>query len=46
MYFSKPIAPKGTKVFNPSFDITPAELITGIVTEKGIFKPEEISKVK
>ena len=27
------------KVFNPAFDVTPAELITGIVTEKGIFRP-------
>ena len=29
----------GVKVFNPAFDVTPAELITGIITEKGIFKP-------
>jgi methylthioribose-1-phosphate isomerase len=30
------IAPEGVKVFNPAFDITPADLITGIITEKGI----------
>ena len=30
------IAPPGTAVRNPSFDITPAELITGIVTEEGV----------
>lgn len=30
------IAPEGVKVFNPSFDVTPGELITGIITEKGI----------
>jgi methylthioribose-1-phosphate isomerase len=31
-----PIAPAGTAVRNPSFDVTPAELITGIVTEEGV----------
>ncbi len=30
------IAPPGTIVRNPSFDVTPAELITGIVTEEGV----------
>jgi methylthioribose-1-phosphate isomerase len=35
----KPIAAKGVKVFNPAFDVTPAKLITGIVTEYGIIKP-------
>jgi methylthioribose-1-phosphate isomerase len=30
------IAPLGTEVRNPSFDVTPAELITGIVTEEGV----------
>jgi len=34
------IAPKGIKVANPAFDITPAKYIAGIVTEKGIFKPQ------
>ena len=33
------IAPAGTEVRNPSFDVTPAELITGIVTEEGIVRP-------
>ena len=27
---------------NPGFDVTPAELITGIITPVGIFKPEEL----
>ncbi|MDD2595479.1 MAG: S-methyl-5-thioribose-1-phosphate isomerase [Bacteroidales bacterium] len=45
MYFSKPSAPEGVKVYNPSFDITPAELITGIVTERGIYKPNELTKL-
>ena len=33
-----PITPKGTKVFNPAFDVTPNELISGIVTEYGIIR--------
>jgi len=45
MHFSKPVAPKGITVYNPAFDITPASLITGIVTEKGIFKPSELSSL-
>ncbi len=31
-----PTAPAKVPVFNPAFDVTPAELITGIITEKGI----------
>jgi len=33
------IAPAGTDVRNPAFDVTPAELITAIVTEEGVLKP-------
>ncbi len=33
------IAPKGVKVFNPAFDVTPASLITAIITDRGVFKP-------
>lgn len=36
------IAAQGIKCWNPAFDVTPAHLITGIITEKGVFKPEEI----
>lgn len=32
-------APKGVKVYNPGFDVTPHENITAIVTEKGIVYP-------
>lgn len=35
-------APVGVRVWNPAFDVTPAELITGIITDKGIFRPNEI----
>lgn len=34
--FGKRTAPQGVKVFNPSFDVTPNEYVTGIITEKGI----------
>ena len=40
------IAPVGSKALNPAFDVTPAELVTGFITEKGILKPSEIHKVK
>ena len=33
------IAPKGVRVYNPAFDITPAKMITGIITDKGIIYP-------
>ena len=36
---NKLLAPKGIKIFNPAFDVTPPELITGIITENGILKP-------
>ncbi len=42
----KQVAPDGIKVYNPAFDITPARYITAIVTETGIFKPEEIRLAK
>jgi methylthioribose-1-phosphate isomerase len=32
------IAPPGTDVRNPAFDVTPAELITGIITEEGVLR--------
>ena len=35
----KVIAPAGIRVYNPAFDVTPADLITGIITEKGLIAP-------
>jgi methylthioribose-1-phosphate isomerase len=32
------IAPADVKVYNPAFDVTPHELVTAIITEKGIFR--------
>lgn len=38
-WYETRMAPKGINVFNPAFDVTGHELITAIVTEKGIFYP-------
>ena len=35
----QPVAPAGTEAYNPAFDVTPAELITAIVTEEGLIHP-------
>jgi len=35
----KRIAPKGTDVLNPAFDLTPKELVNAIITEKGVAYP-------
>lgn len=32
------IAPAGVKTYNPAFDVTPAELITAIITDRGVFR--------
>lgn len=39
------IAPKESKALNPAFDVTPANLVDGFITEKGIFTPDEIHGV-
>jgi len=36
------IAPEGVAVLNPAFDFTPMRYITAIITEDGVFKPEEL----
>ena len=38
----KRILPKGVRVLNPAFDVTPARFITGIVTERGMVKPNQL----
>ena len=40
MINGKTICAEGVNVINPGFDVTPHELITGIITEKGILKPD------
>ncbi len=38
-WYSKPMAPEGIKTYNPAFDVTDAEDITAIITERGIAYP-------
>lgn len=40
------IAPYGIKAYYPCFDITPANLITAIITEKGIFRPPYVKTLR
>ncbi len=42
LHGSRIIAPAGVSVWNPAFDVTPAHLITGIITERGILSPHEL----
>lgn len=37
--FGRVTVPEGVACYNPAFDVTPASLVTGIVTERGIVKP-------
>jgi methylthioribose-1-phosphate isomerase len=37
------LAPEGVPVWNPAFDVTPASLITAIITDRGVFAPGEIA---
>jgi methylthioribose-1-phosphate isomerase len=39
MFFKEPMAAKGTKVFNPAFDVTDHSLISAIITDRGILRP-------
>ena len=38
-FAGKAIAPKGVETFNPAFDVTPADLVTAIITERGVARP-------
>ncbi|MFH0771486.1 MAG: S-methyl-5-thioribose-1-phosphate isomerase [Candidatus Omnitrophota bacterium] len=42
----KLLAPKNVQTYCPAFDVTPANLITAIITEKGVFKPGEIKRIR
>ena len=39
-------APEGVQVRNPAFDVTPAELITGIICEKGVVLQPDRPKIE
>jgi methylthioribose-1-phosphate isomerase len=36
------LIPAGTNTANPAFDVTPARLVTGIITESGVFSPADL----
>jgi len=44
--FGRRTAPEGVKVYNPAFDVTPARLIAGIITERGIIRPVDAQHVR
>ena len=39
------VAPAGAAAFNPAFDVTPARLVRGIVTERGVIAPVTAAEV-
>ena len=43
--FGRTTAPEGIDVYNPAFDVTPAELIAGIITERGVIRPVTTSSI-
>ncbi|HDS16946.1 MAG TPA: S-methyl-5-thioribose-1-phosphate isomerase [Proteobacteria bacterium] len=42
----KRMAPAGVAVYNPAFDITPASLITAIITERGLVTPDRLADLQ
>ena len=44
--FGKQTAPTGVKVYNPAFDVTPARLIAGLITEKGVIAPVTAENIR
>jgi methylthioribose-1-phosphate isomerase len=44
--FGKQVAPTGISVYNPAFDVSPALLITGIITEKSLITPVNAKNIK
>jgi methylthioribose-1-phosphate isomerase len=40
------VIPLESKAANPAFDVTPARLMTGIITEKGVFAPRDLKDAK
>ena len=44
--FGRRTAPEGVAVYNPAFDVTPAELVTAIVTEVGLIEAPNLERVE
>ena len=39
LWYQQRMAPPGVDIFNPAFDVTPAELVSAIITERGLVYP-------
>jgi methylthioribose-1-phosphate isomerase len=37
-------APAGARIWNPAFDVTPAALVTAIITDRGVFAPSDVGR--
>ncbi len=44
--FGRQTAPEGVEVYNPAFDVTPADLIAGMITERGIVRPVNAGTIR
>jgi methylthioribose-1-phosphate isomerase len=44
--FGRTTAPEGVAVYNPAFDVTPADLIAGIITERGVIRPVDATTIR
>ena len=44
--FDRPICPTGTTFYNPTADVTPASLVTAIITERGAIAPSDLIQFK
>jgi methylthioribose-1-phosphate isomerase len=40
------VAPEGARIWNPAFDVTPHDLIAGIITERGVLRPPYAGSLK
>lgn len=46
MWYVRRMAPEGIRIYNPAFDVTPHELITAIITEKGVSFPPFVDSLR
>ena len=44
--FGRQTAPDGVRVYSPAFDVTPADLITAIITEKGVIEHPNAERIR
>ncbi|HEY4233306.1 MAG TPA: S-methyl-5-thioribose-1-phosphate isomerase [Lacipirellulaceae bacterium] len=44
--FGRQTTPDGAQVYNPAFDVTPAELITAVITDRGVIQPVNAAETK